>query len=220
MPHRQFGVVRNWMRSVLTGWNFWLMHFSYFLALSFIGGTIITIADELSFMDGLFTAVSSVCVTGLVVVDTEKLSFLSQFVILTLALVGGVVPCSLFSPLLRLYFIKRAVSKQISPQNVASEDTQVGTEYRAIRWLIGIVLVYYAFFLLLGFIILTSYCAADTAGEDVLDRHNISAPWLGAFTTGSALNNAGFTLLSTSLVRPGFSLPIPSPPLAVYLFRL
>jgi len=58
--------------------------------------------EEFRWYDCLFTATSSVCVTGLTVVPVEKFSFAGQFILLVLLQIGGIGIMTLSSALLLL----------------------------------------------------------------------------------------------------------------------
>ncbi len=69
--------------------------FSFFIGVIIAGSLLLMLPDmwrgkgELHYIDALFTAVSAVCVTGLVTVDTSQFTMLGQIVIMLLIQVGG-----------------------------------------------------------------------------------------------------------------------------------
>ena len=69
--------------------------FTFFIGVIIAGSLLLTLPDmwrgkgELAYIDALFTAVSAVCVTGLVTVDTSQFTMLGQIVILLLIQTGG-----------------------------------------------------------------------------------------------------------------------------------
>jgi trk system potassium uptake protein TrkH len=143
-----------------------------------------------SFLDSLFTAMSAVCVTGLIVLDTPvDFSFFGQGVILLLIQLGGLGIVSLSSWVLFVFRAKRlsiqhehaiaelsAYKHNISPKKMIKK---IMTYFIALESLGAIIL----FFTFLGH------------GDDFF-----MAAWRAVFTAVSAFCNAGFALQSDSLI--------------------
>ncbi|MGR0318467.1 TrkH family potassium uptake protein [Agromyces sp. ZXT2-3] len=143
-----------------------------------------------SFIDALFTATSAVCVTGLVVVDTElHWTPLGHLVILTLIQLGG-LGIMIFASLIGLVLARKMSVR--TRLNTAAEAKAVG--FDDVRGLVrGIVLISFAIegltwmFLFPRFLFGYDYSPADAA-------------WHALFHSISSFNNAGFSLYSNSIM--------------------
>ena len=161
-----------------------------------------TTGQRASLVEAVFTAVSAVCVTGLVVVDTPTFwSTFGQVVILALIQLGG------FGFMTMASLLGLMISRHLGLQSrlVAAASTRsvgmgdVGTVLRG-------VLRTTVLFEVVTAVALTARFALGY-GEP-LGR----ATWLGVFHAVSAFNNAGFALYSDSLMGfvtdPWICLPI------------
>ncbi|QWC86873.1 TrkH family potassium uptake protein [Nocardioidaceae bacterium] len=144
------------------------------------------------FMEALFTSVSAVCVTGLIVVDTPVYwSGFGQAMILLLIQVGGFGAMT-FASLLGLLLYRRLgmrtrVTAAAETKTVGIGDVRTVVKNVAITSLQVEAVV--ATILTLRFWL--AYGDRFTFGEAV---------WQGVFHAVSAFNNAGFSLFSDSLI--------------------
>lgn len=155
-------------------------------------------------MDALFTAVSAVCVTGLITVDTATFwSGFGQAVILGLIQVGG-LGIMVVATLLGLLVSKRLGLR--TRLNTAAETKSLGLgDVR--RVLVGVVRTSLLFEA--GGAVVLALAFGIGHGEGVG-----RSVWLGVFHSVSAFNNAGFALFSDNMI--GFSTdPFVSLPLCV-----
>lgn len=154
------------------------------------------------FVDALFTATSSICLTGLTVVDTgSHWTGFGQVVILLLIQVGGLGIMTLASVLALVLARRLGVRARL---NVVAEARSVGVgDVR--RVLVGVAA---ASLLIEAAVALVLTLRWATAYGEPLPR----ALWLGVFHGVSAFNNGGFALFSDSLVQfatdPWLVLPI------------
>jgi trk system potassium uptake protein TrkH len=176
--------------------------FSFMLAI--LTGTLVLMlpftassGEGLGLIDGLFTATSAVCVTGLIVVDTATaFSFWGKLVILLLIQAGGlgIMILSFFV----IFTLRRSLSLEdkmlISYMLSESDLRSLG---RNIRKIILITLAFEGAGALLLFaaFVLTPLPAAGAA-------------FTALFHAVSAFCNAGFSLFSDSLVSFGTSVPV------------
>jgi trk system potassium uptake protein TrkH len=140
---------------------------------------------ETGFLTALFTATSAVCVTGLVVVDTqEHWSLFGEAVIMLLIFVGGLGFLTSSTLLLLLIGRRLTLRDRLLLQRGMGEGT-LGTVLDLIRRVVIFALtVQVAGALLLGFYFL------------ILERQPLGTGlWYGLFHAVSAFNNAGFDLL-------------------------
>ena len=145
--------------------------------------------DPLTFVDAFFTAMSAVCVTGLIVVDTPvDLSLFGQIVILLLIQVGGLGYMAVTT------VVGVALGRQLTVQErlTLQEALNVQTMEGLARFTLTVLKMTLAFELV-GAMLLT----ARWTGEFGLWR----AAYYGLFHSVSAFNNAGFALFSDNLMR-------------------
>ncbi|MBN2896773.1 MAG: potassium transporter [Campylobacterales bacterium] len=143
---------------------------------------------ELRWIDALFTSVSSVCVTGLVVKNTgADFTMFGQGVIMMLIQIGGL---GYMTAVTFLAVIRR--------QKLDHRDRLILREslnYSGMEGLIRFVKIVFGSILLIeliGFLVLSLRFYADMPLDDAL--------WFGLFHAISAFNNAGFSLFSDSMM--------------------
>ncbi len=160
-----------------------------------LGGFVLTLpaarnpdATPVSFVDGVFTATSACCVTGLTVRSTlNDFSFLGQAVILLLIQLGG----------LGIMTITTLVSFQIGGQATLRQRAVISETLgiksgRDLRWVTFGVLFTVLIVEMLGFVLL---CWADW-GKGPVGQ----VLWTSLFHSISAFCNAGFALHDQNLV--------------------
>lgn len=144
-------------------------------------------------LTALFTATSAVCVTGLVVVDTQThWSLFGQIVILILIQVGGLGVMS-FTTFFALLLGKRIQLRQRLLMQQALNNPSVGGVVNIFRYLLLFSFIIEA----IGAILLASYWAPSMGLPKAL--------WFGIFHSISAFNNAGFDLFGNFNSLTGFS---------------
>lgn len=150
----------------------------------------------------LFTSTSAVCVTGLVIVDTESYwSTFGEVVILSLIQVGGLGTMTLAS------LLGLAISRRLGLRarvTAATETKSVGLgDVRAL--VVGVARTSFVVEAVVAVVLGLRFWAA-------YDYSVGRAAYLGVFHSVSAFNNAGFALWPDSLVRfaadPWICLPI------------
>ncbi|MDO4743316.1 MAG: potassium transporter TrkG [bacterium] len=135
-------------------------------------------------LDSLFTATTSTCVTGLIVVDTlQHWSFFGQAVILLLIQVGGLGLVSLTT----FFFIVLRHKVGISRLNIAQESVGSGT-LQTLNSLIKIVVGSTVVIELLGAIVLSTQFIPEYGLKRGI--------WTAIFTSVSAYCNAGIDVLT------------------------
>ncbi|MEU3201649.1 potassium transporter TrkG [Streptomyces sp. NPDC006996] len=153
-------------------------------------------------VDALFTATSSVCVTGLIVVDTPVYwSGFGQAVILGLIQVGGFGIMTFASLLVLLVSHRIGLKARLT---AAAETKTLGLgDVRSV--VTGVVKVSLLLEALTALVLALRFA---TAYDEPWPR----SVWLGVFHAVSAFNNAGFALYSDSLMGfatdPWICLPI------------
>ncbi len=134
------------------------------------------------FSDALFTAVSAVCVTGLVVVDTATYwSFFGQLVILILIQIGGLGVITVASFLVMLAGRKISLMQRQTMQNALSAP-QMGGIVKLMRFIFKISFIVEA----AGFVLLLPVFVI---------RYGVEGVWMSLFHSVSAFCNAGFDLM-------------------------
>ncbi|MEE6274147.1 potassium transporter TrkG [Georgenia sp. MJ206] len=168
-------------------------------AVAIVGGTALLLlpvsatGQDASLIEAFFTAVSAVCVTGLIIVDTPTYwSTFGQVVILGLIQVGGFGVMTLASVLgLMLSHRLRLQSKVVAA--TATRTARLGDVRTVLLNVLRTVVV-------VETVTALALTLRWSIGYDVpLGR----AAWLGLFHSISAFNNAGFALFSDNLVPYG-----------------
>ena len=135
-----------------------------------------------SFEDALFTAVSAVCVTGLVVVDTASYwSFFGQAVIIVLIQIGGLGVITVASLMTMLAGRKIGLMQRQTMQNAISAP-QVGGIVKLTRFIIKISFLVE----LMGAVLLMPVFVPE---------YGLKGVWMSVFHSVSAFCNAGFDLM-------------------------
>lgn len=169
----------------------------FFIVTIIIGAILLTCSfsshgSKISWLDGLFTAASAVCVTGLTVVDTgSAFTQTGQTIILFLIQLGGLGIMSFSS--LALYLLNKKVS--LTDRIAVGQNLLYDSKFHLGKFLVQIIVVTICIELI-GAIILF-----------LLDPHNFS-PFSAFFHSISAFCNAGFSLNSDNLMRFKGSWPI------------
>ena len=167
-----------------------------FLALAVAGGVVLSLpicsssGDGVGLLDGLFTAVSAVCVTGLIVLDTpDDFSVAGQAVILVLIQAGGLGIMTFSTAAIRLLGRRLSLRHEGAVAQLMSAEDR-SQLYDAARNLIAVTVI------------------SEVAGALLLavafmrhDADKLQAVWRAVFTSISAFCNAGFALQSDSLIR-------------------
>ena len=144
--------------------------------------------QQTTFITALFTATTSICVTGLVVVDTfSHWSFLGQFIILLLIQIGGFGVITIYSALMMLLKKNFSLRTRLLIQDYYNLDSIQGL----IRFLIkvikssflieglGAVLYLFVFIPRFGFLkgiwisIFNSVSAFCNAGMDIIGKNSL-----------------------------------------------
>lgn len=148
-----------------------------------------TEADQILWVDAMFTATSAVCVTGLVVVDTGSyFTVFGQCVILLLIQVGGLGVMTIS------VFLFRWVGRNISfRQRMAVQDLFAHTPREDIFSLVKSIVLFTLVAELLGVVLLSIHWSRELP--------ILGAIYFAVFHSVSAFCNAGFALLPDSMVR-------------------
>ncbi len=143
----------------------------------------------------LFTSVSAVCVTGLVVVDTGTYwSPFGQVVVLALIQVGGLGFMS-FSTLLLLFVVGRGSALH---SRIEAQESLGVRDLGSVRPVLRLVLVFTIVCELAGWLVLT-LAFVWRFGDPA------KAAWFGLFHAVSSFNNAGFDLMGGFHSFTGFA---------------
>lgn len=136
-----------------------------------------------SFLDGVFTATSAVCVTGLVVVDTGVYwSLFGQLVILTLIEIGGLGFMAMSTIFALIIGKKISLRERLVMQEAYNTFTLQGI-INHVRYMIVFTLTVQ---FIAALVLMTQFIPAHGIGTGI---------YYGFFHSISAFNNAGFDLL-------------------------
>lgn len=152
---------------------------------------------SISWIDALFTSTSAVCVTGLVVLDTQHdFSFTGQSIILLLIQVGGLGVMTL------AYLLAMLTGGDISlKERVLLRDLVTENNLSQVRVAIGRIVGLTVFFETLG------YFWLSWAWQPALAAEPGNPHWHALFHSVSAYCNAGFSTFSENLAHP-FQAPV------------
>ncbi|MGC6414128.1 MAG: TrkH family potassium uptake protein [Bacteroidia bacterium] len=171
-----------------------------FITIIFFGALMLLLPNsrtaDLSLLDALFTSVSAVCVTGLIVVDTAThFTQMGQTIIMVLIQIGGLgilTFASYFS-----YFFKGSSSLENQlTMNDLSSSSNLADVFKTLKYIIGI-----TFFIEAISAISIYFSVLGNQFESLWDRIFFSL-----FHSISAFCNAGFSTLSNSMAESGFQL--------------
>jgi trk system potassium uptake protein len=178
-------------------WNVLVNHpgrilFTTFFSLCLIGSFLLAIPAStekgtIEFIDAVFTSVSAVCVTGLIVLDTPNdFNLIGQIFILVLIQLGGLGIMSITTVALH------AMGRRLSLKHEHLLASMTDTSHQDLIRSLSTILKFTFFAEVLGVIFLTIsfYGTGDQFTQ---------ALWRGLFTAVSAFCNAGFALQSDSL---------------------
>jgi len=158
---------------------------TFLLSLPFVAST----GTSLTLVDALFTATSSTCVTGLIVLDTATdFSVFGQWVILLLVQIGGlgIMTISTFAAI--------ALGRNIGLSQEYSLSSMIGeASYKHVYLLVKFICIFTFFIEAVGCLILfPQFLSAGLPFKAAL--------WKSVFHAVSGFCNAGFSLQSNSLV--------------------
>lgn len=164
-----------------------------FFILSWVGGILLSLpvsaidGTSIGLMDALFTAISAICVNGLVVVDTgTTFSIFGQVVIMILIQTGGLGFMTL-GVMVAIILGKKIGLKQ---RLLIQQATHSATAQGLVKLSIYMVLIAFAFEALATLVLTLRWQAEMGWGQ---------AAYYGLFHSVSAFNNAGFALWPDSL---------------------
>lgn len=167
--------------------------FTTFFLLCMAGSLLLTLPGStekgtIELIDAIFTSVSAVCVTGLIVLDTPRdFTLIGQMFILLLIQLGGLGIMSITTVALH------AMGRRLSLKHERLLASMTDTSHQDLIRALATILKFTLFAEGLGALSLTMlfYAAGD---------HFSQAFWRGLFTAVSAFCNAGFALQTESLI--------------------
>lgn len=148
------------------------------------------------FIDALFVSASALCVTGLIPVDFSRFTPPGQITVLVLMQLGG-FGIVVFTAMLATAFF-RDISSTISFRKLIAET--LGGESQAVQAMLKLIFLYTVIIELAGCLTMGCYLSLFNAGS-LTD--GINPWWWSLFHSVSAFNNAGFSLMSNSLMNFG-----------------
>lgn len=185
-----------------------------FLSLILIGTALLMLpkatVTEISFLDALFTATSSVCVTGLIVVDTGSFfTVFGQSIILILMQLGGLGIMTFASYFSYFFRGQTSYENQIMLKDVTSSE-KIGEVLSVLKKILFITVIVE----FIGFVLIYFSLSKNEIAE-ISDRLFFSV-----FHAVSGFCNAGFSTLEQSLYDPAFRFNYPLHLIIAFLFIL
>ena len=180
--------------------NFYSVLSLYYIVSALLGAVVISIIDNLSYMDGLFLAVSAITSTGLSTVSMAELSR-GSFATLAVLIFGGgslVVPLgAIVYRRMKYNHIRKSFPKGL---NVGTHPViaEFELQHRALGTYLRIAFVYILLWHIGGFLLISA-ALHQKPPEPELEQRGYSQFDNGAFLAVSSFNNAGFSLSSQSV---------------------
>lgn len=147
-----------------------------------------------SFVDTLFTAVSALCVTGLISTDFSQFTMQGQIITMLLIQMGG-LGIILFTSIFAMY-IARGISEHASFRKLLSGILDTGED--DVRTMIKHVLIYTTLIEGTAAVIMGAHLQWQVKPELY---NNLNPWWWALFHSVSAFNNAGFGLQDNNIVN-------------------
>ena len=201
--------------------NFLRVHIAYFIILGFVGSLIIWGIElggqaPMEYVDALFTSISAITTTGLIVADTNQLRTGTLVTIPLLVQFGSIVTLSIVPLLIRRrYFLKEFGPEiaQIRPacssadlerpsfeNSISTFDHRV-MQFHAMNRLVYIVPSYMLGLMLMMFVIQSIYLTYYAPALFTLYSNNVTSPvGFAGFHVLTAFHNAGFSLFAANLI--------------------
>ncbi len=172
-----------------------------FLAMILVGTLLLRLpilhgGRELSWIDALFTATSSVCVTGLLTVNLTEFTLLGQMIVMTLIQLGGIGIMTMSGSILVLMGKNMSWSESKMLSNMTDNYSQRGIE-TMMRTIIAYTIIVEA----AGMLLLVIAFVLD--GFPFID-----SLWHSLFHSVAAFCNAGMSTLPASLENTGSMIKI------------
>ena len=172
-----------------------IMMFGFFLAI--LVGTILlwlpfstAKGETTSFLDAMFTATTSICVTGLVVVDTfSHWTLFGKIVILTLIQVGGFGVITMYMLALMMFQKQFSLKTRLLIQDYYNLDSIHGMVHFMMNVVRGTLIVEF------GGAVLYAFAFIPEFGP-------VRGAWISLFTSISAFCNAGIDIIGPSSLIP------------------
>lgn len=194
-------------------YDFYRLHMVYYVVTTLFVACIVYAMEDMPFIDAWFTTTSAMTVTGLSSINFANTSRTTKSLIAILICLGGQVAFAIVPLVLRTYefwWHNRATKRGfrdivpcifLQKTNQKRSHTKTGAieTLSCISVLVKIYLVYGLAFTFLGYFSLWAYCSTNSVAQAKLADRGYE-PWEFAFFTSiSAFNNAGFSILSDSL---------------------
>ena len=196
--------------------NYYRLHFLYYIVTGFLGGCIIYGIERnhgisATFVNSLFTSYSSLCVTGLTVVETSVFTTGTKVVITILSQMGSMVLMSTVPLIVKRLYLRRTYGNEINeyyPQSLEPvlnealmnvHDRKI-LEYHAMGKLLKLIFIYIAAVYILAFAVLSIYLTYSYAHVIVLAYGVASPVAFASFHVISAFTNSGMCLFAQNLI--------------------
>ena len=181
--------------------------FLFYFILIFIGGALLILPISIkshteiltnhkwNFLDALFTSVSAITDTGLVIgITNSQFSVFALIIILLLIQIGGIGVVSFKISLLFLFRRKKILYNDIQFMQNEKGLNSAFSSTRMLKTSIAFIFISE----IIGTIILTLYFCFSNAGQNFGLEHNfVKSLWYSIFSIVSCINNCGFELFGT-----------------------
>lgn len=195
--------IRSWLAANTT---FFRLHFSYFCVLSLIGGLVlwgieVAAGKPQPYVDQLFMAVSAASQTGLYTLDLSQKSIATQVILVLIMCLGSPVLGSAVPVVLRRRYFEINASSMAETERERQELLESSqAEYRALGWVLSIVITYWTSVIVVSFLLLGIYSSQDPWMSSICASRSIDPWWFALFTAVSSFHNAGFSVFQDNLI--------------------
>lgn len=180
---------------------FW-WHLLVWTFLMFVFSFLLYYAGIDFYVDALFQSISSLSATGLTTIDVSKAGLLVQLVILVGMVFCGAVLESTYPLAMSVEVVRRKQLQQAIWNNVDEAHLPPPPpEKKAVYIALTVTYLYWFSVQLLFGLLLGLFYAFSEKGQLLMHEHDLNPWWFAIFTTVSAFNNAGFSLLSDSVMQ-------------------
>jgi Trk-type K+ transport system membrane component len=179
---------------------FW-WHLFIWTLLMFLFSLALYLAGIETYIDALFQAISALSATGLTTIDVSTASLEVQIVIFVGMILCGAVLESTYPLAMSVEIVRQKHRRQLLWDGFSEEPPDPPPEKKAVYISLVVSYVYWLTVQVLFILPLGYYYQFSDKGAALMQEHNLNAWWFASFMGVSSFNNAGFSLLSDSIMQ-------------------
>ena len=181
---------------------FW-WHLFVWTILMFLFSLALYMAGIPDYADCLFQAISALSATGLSTIDVSQTSLSVQIIIFAGMMLSGAVLESTYPLAMSVEVVRQKHKRQLLWDGWSEDEPPPDPppEKKAVYLCLIVAYVYWLVVQLLFFVPLAYYYSFSTKGQQLMEDKQLNSLWFAGFMTVSSFNNAGFSLLSDSIMQ-------------------